>query len=976
MAPMLRALRLAVALLLLSTAAFGQQPQDSAYGVQIRAYTTEPFFLTPLVDYLPKSETVPTPLAVLGHIAGAPNVLTYPEDVHAYMRAIEAASDRVRVLSLGESEEGRELIVVVISDAPTIARLDEYRDLLARLADPRRTPPSEAELLIAQAKPVYWATGAIHSPETGSPEMLMELAYRLAVDESEAVRRIRDNLIVMLTPVLEVDGRAKQVDLHMAKRRDPKANVASRLAYWGKYVAHDNNRDNIGLALQLSRHVTRHFLEWNPTVLHDLHESASYLYTSTGRGPYNAWVDPVLISEWYRLAHREVEALTGYGVPGVYTFDFYDGWSPNYLLWTANIRNSIGRFYETQGAGDASNRIVRTSVDRAWHRPNTPLPEVVWSIRNNVNLQQSALLVALGEVAGNRTEYLRSFYLKSQRAVAKARAEGPAGYVFPASDPRPGQQARLLQLLQRHGIEVHRLDAPAATATDTFPPGSMVVRMDQPFSRAADMLLDRQYYNPEDPAPYDDVGWTLAPLYNTRSVRVEDTTLLGTAMTRITEPVRAGGAVADAAGARAFVIANRAENGLAAFRFAHRRLRVLAAEVAFESGGHGYPAGSFIIPARGNPDNLAALLERATAEYGFVARGVADVPAVATHPVVVPRVAVVHTWTTTQNEGWVRIGLDEYGVPYEYISVHDVRDDARLGDRYDVLIFGPATNSALVLLNGLQGEQPLPWQKTALTPNLGRQASSPDMRGGLELTGVLNLSNFVKAGGTLITLQNTSVLPVHFGMTPGVQIRETPSLWARGGVFRSRIVDPASPLGYGFDEELGVYFNTAPVFAIAGGPGAPGGFGAAARPAAAPRSPAEVSTTARRSSRGGLDEPDIVQGRARDLGGDRVEEFRRENPDSTPTPAQAIRDARVVMRFAEQPKDLLISGGLRGGDALANAPALIDVSYGRGHVLLFSFNPFWRSETLGSYPLLFNALLHHGSLGVSGPAAGVAAAAP
>lgn len=950
--------------------AAAQQPIDSAYSAKIREFTTEPFFLTPLVETLPRSERVPTPLSVLGYIAGAKDVLTYPEDIYRYLRAVDEASDRVRVVSIGTTEEGREQIVVVVADEQTLARLEDYRGMLAQLADPRKTPPGEAERIIGLAKPVYWATGAIHAPETGSPEMLMELVYRLAVDESPFVKAIRDNVIVMVTPVIEVDGRAKVVDLHMARRKDARANTPRTPLYWGKYVAHDNNRDNLGLALKLSQNVVRHFLAWNPTIMHDLHESASYLYTSTGRGPYNAWIDPVLVSEWYRLAHREVEEMTGFGVPGVYTFDFYDGWSPNYMMWAANTRNSIGRFYETQGAGDASNRIVRANVDRQWHRPNTPLPEVVWSIRNNVNLQQSAILIAMNEVANHREEYLRNFYLKSQRSVAKARAEGPAAYVFPATDTRPAQQARLLTLLQQQGIELHRLEAQAVAGKDTFPAGSYVARLDQPFSRLLDMMLDRQYYNPEDPAPYDDVGWTLGPLYNTRTVRVEDVKLLDARMAPVTGAVRAPGGVHDAGGARAFLVAYNAENNLAAFRFRHRNLRIQAAEEPFEQGGRKYPAGSFIIPAQGNPGNLAALLRDAAAQHGFHAYGATAVPSVASHPVAAPRVAVVHTWTTTQNEGWLRLGLDEYGIPYDYISVHDVRDNPRLRERYDVLIFGPSTNNVLSLLSGLQGNRPIPWKASAITPNIGRQAATDDMRGGLELSGVLNLSNFVKAGGTLVTLQNTSNLPVHFGMAPGVTVRETAGLWAPGGVFRARAADAKSPLAYGYDDELGVYFNSAPVFAV----GATGGFGGGGgqQQASASRG-GEGSTTARRSSRGGIEEQDIVQGRARDLGREGVEEFRAQQGD-TAQATSSTGNARVIFRFERDLKRLLISGGLRNGEALANAPALVDVSYGNGHVVLFSFNPFWRSETLGSYGLVFNALLHHGNLGAGrGSASNVAA---
>lgn len=955
--------RLAAASILLAGLALplsAQQPVDQAYTAKILEYTTEPFFLTPFVDHLPESD-VPTPLDVLGHISGARDVLSYPEEIYRYMRAVDEASDRVKVFSIGRTEEGREMILVVVSNEETIARLDDYKGMLGRLADPRSTPAAEAERLFGQAKPIYWATGAIHSPETGSPEMLMELVYRLAVEETDHIRAIRDNVIFMATPVIEVDGRAKVVDLAMAPRKDPGGTYPSRPLYWGKYVAHDNNRDGMGLSLALMQNITSTFLDWNPTIFHDLHESATYLYTSTGRGPYNPNIDPVLVNEWNRLAYKEVQDLTALGVPGIYTHDFYDGWAPNYMFWVANMRNSIGRFYETQGSRDASNYIVRSNNDREWHRPSTPLPQVVWSIRNNVNLQQSALLVALKEVADNRADYLRSFYLKGQRSVAKARTEGPAAYVFPSDDPRLGQQARLVSLMQRHGLEIHRTTAAGTAGETSVPAGSYVIRMDQPFSRTADILLDLQYYNPEDPRPYDDTGWTLGSLFDAKTNRIEDTAVLDIPMERVTETVTAPGGVVNADGATAFLIDYNADNRLATFRYAHRDLRIEAAEAGFQAGGRDFGAGSFILRTNGNPRGLARLLEDAGREYGFTAVGVASAPSVRTHAVAAPRVAVMHTWQTTQTEGWVRLGLDEYGVPYEYISVHDVRDTPRLRDRYDVIVFGPSVNDPLQVLNGLGGDTPIPWKKSDITPNIGAVDETDDMRGGLELQGVLNLQAFVNAGGTLITLTNSSNLPIHFGMADGVSVRDTPDLWAPGGVFRATVEDRTSPLVYGYGEELGVYFNDGPVFAVAGDRGARG------QP---PRPVADGSTTQRHSGRGGIGDQDIVQGRARDLGQAGVDEFNRSQGDQGQQAGGfggfggfgGTSDARTIMRFTPDVTKLLISGGLDGGQALAGAPALVDMPLGTGHIVMFSFNPYWRSQTLGSYALLFNALLHHGNL--------------
>ena len=954
------------------TAAQAREPRiDEAYTAKIREFTTEPFFLTPYIDHLPASSEVPTPMQFLGRAIGTPDHLHYPHEIHAYLRAVAEASDRVQVFVIGESEEGREMILAVVAEAEDLRNLDRYKDHLAALGDPRRTSEAEMERLLGVAKPIYWATGAIHSPETGSPEMLMELVYRLAVGESPFIRQIRENLIVMVTPVVEVDGRAKQIDLHLARHRDPDSSLPARPLWWGPYVAHSANRDGMALSLNLTRNIMRTFLEYQPTVLHDLHESASYLYTSTGRGPYNAWVDPVLINEWNRLAYREVTELTALGVPGVYTYDFYDGWTPNYMFWIANQRNSIGRFYETQAARDGSTHILSTRVDRQWHRPNTPLPQVVWSLRNNVNLQQSGLLIAMHEVAVNREEFLRNYYLKSQRSIAKATAEGPAAWVFPADDPRPGQQARLLQLLQRHGIEVHRTTREASVEGTSLPSGSYVVRMDQPYSRAADMMLDRQYYSPADPAPYDDVGWSKGALYNARTLRIEDPAILRAEMTEVAEPVQPAGGVSVVGRGDPVIYAinYNADNNLASFRFHHPSLQIEAARDSFTLEGRTFNPGSFLIRTRGNPGNLRSMLESAGGRYGFTAFGFRAAPEVATHQVAVPRVAVMHTWLITQNEGWLRIGLDEYQIPYDYISVHTARDTPRLRDHWDVIIMGPSVDDPFRLLRGLTGNQPIPWKATDETPNIGRQAETDDMRGGLELQGLLHLARFIEEGGTFITLANSSVLPIHFGLAEGISIQDAGDLWAPGGVYRARIEERASPLVYGYGDELAVYFNRGPLLRDG-----------RTRALTARIDPDPGSTTARRSSRGGINEQDIVQGRSRDLGQAGVEEFLRARREEAQAQERVMppgfmipTGARTVMRFPADPRELLISGGLSNGVRMAGTPALVDAPYGQGHVVVFSFNPFWRSGTLGSYALLFNALLHHGNLdaGQSAPGAGV-----
>jgi hypothetical protein len=749
------------------------------------------------------------------------------------------------------------------------------------------------------------------------------------------------------------------VDLAMAARKDPDGNYARRPLYWGKYVAHDNNRDNLGLALDLSRHLIENFLEWHPQVLHDLHESASHLYVSTGTGPYNAWLDPIVVDEWHMIAYQEVNEMTREGVPGVWTHGFYDGWAPNYGFYAANGHNAIGRFYETQGAGDGSTRVITTRGDRAWYRTNPPLRRTLWSLRNNVNLQGSGIQIAIHYVAANREKFMENFYLKSKRSMAKAHNEGPAAYVFPGDDPRPGQVKRLLTLLQRQGVEIHRADEEIKVGKEEFPKGSYVVRMDQPYSRMADMMLDKQYFNTGDSRPYDDVGWTMGPLYNVTSVRITDTGILNSKMTLQQEITVPGGVVTlEAGGVKAYLINHNADNTLATFRFKNPGLKMFAAEKAFEIEGKAFNAGTFVVKTEGNSGGLKGLLDKAGNTFGFTACAVSELPDVPMHAMTMPRVAVMHTWMSTQTEGWVRIALDELEIPYDYISIHEPRDNPRLRDKYDVILFGPSTGNALRIVQGLTGDKPQPWKKTEFTPNCGIQDTTDDMRGGLELEGVLHLKQFIDDGGLLITLTSSSSLPIHFGLAQGMSIKQTQELWARGSVFQAEVADAKSPIMYGYDKTVGVYFSNSPVFAQ-------GSFGGRRFRGMG------GSMTGRITGRGTEKDPDIPQGRAQDMGAKTIEEFQKQQKEereqqerpTARTAAQRSR-ARTVLRFARKEEELLISGGLAGGSELAGAPAVVDCPLGKGHVVMFSINPMWRHQTHGSYFMVLNAMLHFDHLDV------------
>ncbi|HUP60037.1 MAG TPA: M14 family zinc carboxypeptidase [Thermoanaerobaculia bacterium] len=893
---------LALLLLLLTPSAFAQN--DEPYTAEIQRHTTEPRFLTELVDHLPASDTVPSPLKFNGYISGAEGKLTYAADVHRYMRALEAASPRVKVFSIGRSEEGREMILVAIANEETIAGLDRYREITRKLSDPRRVSADEARTLIAEGKPIYHATGALHSPETGSPEMLMELAYRLAVEETPFIRAIRDNIIVLLTPVLEVDGRERMVDLWRYRAANPTLPTPP-LIYWGHHVAHDNNRDQISLALALTRNMMAAYNEWHPQVMHDLHESVPFLYVSSGTGPFNPALDPLMIDEWHRMAFHEVDEMTRRGLPGVWLHGFWDGWAPNYLFWLGAGRNTIARFYETFGNRwpTTEKRIVRGASERAWFRQNPALPEVRWSIRNNVNYQQSSLLFAFHDMAENRARFLERYWAMGQRAVSKPANEGPAAWVFDAAQKRQGQLHDLVDLLRRQGIEVHVADEAFSMTTNWPPPkaadkdkkpepvkfakGSYIVRMDQPYSRLADTLLDVQYVR-GDERVYDDTGWTLPYLKNVSAHRVVNPDVLKVKM--------------------------RAWSG-----------------------------GQAILPVPGQAGSPVLHVKENHAEVAFIRQHFAKPDAKK------PRIAIMHTWANTQDEGWWRLALESMGVPYEYISTQDASATANLRERFDVILFPPVGRSFSPqdLVNGYAPGPPLPWKKTELTPNLDVDETD-DMRPGLGMSGVQNILRFVEDGGLLVTARDTSVWAIEYGLARWVRTVDTPKLKAPGSIVQSTVTDKKSPIAQGYDDTVPLYFSGSPVFRV--------GF----------REERDTPET-RPSGRGTKSDPDVPQGRPFVPTPERPKPAPFATPEDAPWNVEAYMPReedrpRVIVTFAEKADQLLLSGMLEGGDELANKPAVILAPRGKGNILLMSNNPMWRMNSDGSYALVMNAVMNWDAL--------------
>ncbi len=887
---------------------------DEAATAAIHKYTTDPRYLAPLVSYLPADETVPAPHEVLGYVVGAEGKLTRPEDEIRYFQALAAASPRVELREMGTTEEGRTIHLVVISDEANLRRIDELKALTAALADSRVTGEVRALEIAAAAKPIVHITAGLHSPETGPPEMVMELAYRLAVSNHPDIEAIRQNVVTLITPIIEVDGRARQVDWYyryLTEYDNRYYRPAGSPPYWGRYVFHDNNRDGIQVTQKLTQHFYEAFFEWHPTYTLDLHESVPLLYVSTGTGPYNTTLDPVLTSEWQWIASWEVTELNKQGLPGVWTWGFYTGWNPSYLLWIANNHNSLGRFYET--FGNSSARTMKRDLSEAtyagkkvtsqqWYRANPPDDEVVWSLRNNTNYMQAGVLASLTLVARNGSTLLYNFWKKGANAVAEGRRMAPYGWVIPSKQRDRARLAYLLNQLRRHGIEVHRASRTFTLDGRKYAAGDFVVKLDQPYGRfARNLLAIQQFPSDAEQQPYDDVSWSLGLLYGIETTPVNDSAIFAIPdFALVNEAVRPRGEVAG--GRAGFVIENNGQTGLVTARIALRDFEVLAAEEPFTVGKDSVPRGSWILPQQ---EGLQAELERLAPALGLDVRPLPRRPEVATHSLDLPRLALYHNWVSTQADGWTRYTLERAGVPYHYIGDDQIKA-GNLRAQYDVILMAHQGGaSAKRLVHGHDPKfGPMPYTSDSSSRSHGVIDSSPDITGGIGFGGLANLERFLDDGGTLMLLGSAGRLATDFGLLRNVGTLNAADVNTPGSSLRVKVLRRDHPIAYGFEEMHTVFRTNGPVYTV-------------------PRQ---------------YEHWIVVQ---------------------YGTKANPKKDREEDGGAKDEPASLLVAGLIKGASMLERKAAVLDVPRrAGGRVLLYSFNPVHRYLNHADFNYLFNAILN------------------
>ncbi len=846
---------------------------------------------------------VPSPEAHLGFRPGADFRLAPWPSVVDYFRKVDAGSDRVVVRELGRTTEDRPYLVAVVSAADTIARLDDHRAAQRPLAWPSEAPGSPP----VAGKAVVLVTCSIHSTETASTLMAMELLHDLATGDDPATREILDKTILLLVPSANPDGVDKVAAWYERTKGKPWEGEGLPELYH-KYAGHDTNRDWFMLNLRETQLLTRLlYKEWFPTLAYDVHQMGSKgarMFVPPFFDPNNPNLDPKITQGIALVGSHMAADLAAAGKAGVLTNAMYDNWWNGGMRTTPQRHNIVAVLTEAASVKMASPLFIERDQLKgatrgfAGHEPAVnfvdPWQGGWWRLRDIVDYERicaRSILTLAGRYKDQFRANQRELGLAS---IREGREEPPFAWVVPVEQRDPGTASKMVQILHDSGIEVRRARSAFMADGVTYPPGSWLLPADQPFRSHLKDVMERQVYpnrlaaNGQAEAPYDVAGWTLPLQMGVTAVP------LGTpyrgdfeVVDRVEGP---RGGVEGSEKPEFYSIANRANddfrvvNALQAAGVEVRRLRFPAT-----SGNEELPAGTLLVPAT---DGARAVFDRvlpgvSTRVEGRV--GLTDTSG-SRGPVLLPksRTGLYQPWVPSMDEGWTRLVLEQFGFPFATLHDADVRAGG-LADRFDSILLPSVP--ARVLREGYKPGE-----------------SEPAYVGGLGPEGIQALREFVERGGHLICLEDSCNLAIEEFRLPVRNVLKdlkSSEFYAPGSILRCRLEkdgrdhlggDRSVPLTAGMPDEVSVYFDRSLAFEAA--------------------------------------------------------EAGKNSADSR------VAHAGMVATYA--PANALESGWLLGPEKLQGKAALADVEFGTGHVVLFGFPPQHRGQPHGTFRLLFNALVAPG----------------
>jgi hypothetical protein len=792
-----------------------------------RFVSTVVLSLVLLAPVFSQAPALPEPESVLGFAPGDDYKLATFDEAVDYFRKLDAASDRLTLVEAGPTSYGNHFYFALISSPENLANVEKYRAIAQRLAHPEGLTDEEAHRLAGEGKAFVHIDGGLHSTEVAGGQHTLQLAYDLLSHADDPkIKPIFDNVILMLWPSINPDGQNIVSKWYRGNVGTP-FETAPLVELYQKYIGHDNNRDAYMLNMVESREMSRAWRHWEPQIIYVQHQSSPF--------PTRIWLPPfaepiaprvpALMSRTVNMIGMGIaRSLEEHGQVGAtHMGTGFDAWYPGYVDYMPMLQN-INAFWTETALYHYATPHQYTIADfppqyrglRSESLYPSPWQPGWWRLKDAVGYMLTASMSVLDYASKYKEELLYNRYQAGRDQIRRYEQNPPFAYVVPQQQRDPVAPVELLRRLAFNGVAVSQLTAPAAIDGTSYPAGTWVVPMNQPFAELARQLLEVQVYPdlreyPEGPPdqPYDAAGWTLPLQMNVTVVeaRTALSTETRTAMRALGDgvPVADDASSADAApfdsvpgpgfnsnpvAAAIVPIPGRISgSGPALTIDPSQNNAYRAVNAAWNAGARvrvdGSHGGRFVIAglpdaaARRMVDSLALQVERGPASGTELTR---------------PRVGLYQPWSASMDAGWTQWLLENYGFDFVALRPADVKAGA-LGQRLDVIVI--ADESARSLFDGF-----------------GQGAVPPQYQGGLGADGVRALDQFVKDGGTLVCLNGSSnfaitqlKLPVKNAAT---ELRRQ-QFFASGSLLQVT-TDPAHPLMAGMPEHAAVFFDGSPIF--------------------------------------------------------------------------------------------------------------------------------------------------------------------
>ena len=777
--------------------------------------------------------SVTTPAAAFGASIGDDYFLANYSQLEAYWRTLDRESDRMTLVDIGRTEEGRHQWMAVVSSPGNLARLEHYKQVSRRLSLAEGVSEAEASWLARDGKVVVWIDGGLHADEVLGSQQLIELVYQLVSRSDPETLRVLDDTIVLAVPA-NPDGHEAVANWYMRERLKARRSLDGLPRPYQKYVGHDNNRDFYMSAQAETINMNRVlYREWFPQIVYDHHQSGpagTVMFAPPFRGPSNHVIDP-LIPEGIDLVGTAMHARFAAEGKGGVTMrggGDYSMWWNGGLRTTAYFHNQIGLLTETIGSPTPLE--IPSVPERQRPSADLPLPIApqTWPFRRSIDYSMTANRAVLDVASRHRESFLLNAYRMATASIRRgsedswtprptvprvAATRDPRGYILRADQPDFPTATKFVDALLKAGVTVHRATADFTVGDVRYPAGSYVVKTAQAFRpHVLDMFEPQDHPGDDMPnpvasltPPYDGAGWTLAFQMGVKFDRILDP-FDGpfAAISAVTPVPRAVTGPAQPAG---YLLSHHQNDAFIAVN------RLLAAGQtvrwpADRSVG-AYPAGTGAMYVEATTAARSILL-KAASDLGVSVTGIATPPAGPALRLRTVRVGLWDKYGGSSPSGWVRWLLERYEFPFEvaYVQALDAGD---IGGRFDVIVL---TDDASILADGVQADiapADLPAQYRAMTGGITSSRTLP------------RLKAFVEEGGTLVTIGRSTRIAMALGAPLRNALVETQpdgtswplgadAFFLPGSVVRVR-VDNTMPLGYGFERDADVYFDNSPVFA-------------------------------------------------------------------------------------------------------------------------------------------------------------------